>query len=136
MMPQCRWPRCSGRLPSATLICPCINRCGCIARPPLPLPRLQVAAAVFLGVVVAARFRVGNLPSEAQETHGLALIFLSSAVMMWGHELAESGWGSVRAVLVLALKFGAATCPLFSLFSQEMFNVGVVEGSPQGGGLT
>lgn len=41
----------------------------------------------------------------------------------------------MRAVLVLALKFGAATCPLFRLYSQEMFNVGPAGGLGMGMGL-
>ncbi|KAL4424780.1 hypothetical protein ABPG77_000820 [Micractinium sp. CCAP 211/92] len=82
----------------------------------------MLGASIFLAVLVAARFRVGEMPSPAQESHGLALLFLTCVVMMWGRELAESGWGAPRAALVLVLKFAAATCPLFRLCSQELFN--------------
>ncbi|KAL4437137.1 hypothetical protein ABPG75_004276 [Micractinium tetrahymenae] len=81
-----------------------------------------LSASIFLAVIIAARFRVGDMPSSAQEAHGLALVFLTAAVMMWGQELAESGWGGLRALVLLALKFGAATCPLFRFYSQELFS--------------
>lgn len=95
----------------------------------------MLGASIFLAVLVAARFRVGEMPSPAQEAHGLALLFLTCAVMMWGRELAESGWGAPRAALVLVLKFAAATCPLFRLCSQELFNVGQGVGAGVGAGF-
>ncbi|KAL4437148.1 hypothetical protein ABPG75_004287 [Micractinium tetrahymenae] len=92
------------------------ERAACHAR------RDRLSASIFLAVIIAARFRVGDMPTSAQEAHGLALVFLTAAVMMWGQELAESGWGGLRNALVLALKLAAATCPLFHFYSQDLFS--------------
>ncbi|KAL4437138.1 hypothetical protein ABPG75_004277 [Micractinium tetrahymenae] len=82
----------------------------------------RLSATIFLAVLLAARLRVGDMPTLVQEAHGLATIFIAAAVMSWGQELAATGRAGLRNTLVLAFKLTAATCPLFHLHAQELLN--------------